>query len=55
MGEEKKHLPPVKEFLEQMYGVKLEEPKQHSQEEWELFWKKAEEGIKQRQTGQKDT
>ena len=27
MPEEKRSLPPVKEFLEQMYGVKLEEPK----------------------------
>ena len=27
MDREKGHLPPVKEFLEQMYGVKLEEPK----------------------------
>ena len=27
MPEEKGSLPPVKEFLEQMYGVKLEEPK----------------------------
>ncbi len=27
MAEERKGLPPVKEFLEQMYGVKLEEPK----------------------------
>ena len=26
MPEEKGSLPPVKEFLEQMYGVKLEEP-----------------------------
>ena len=27
MPEEKKGLPPLKELLEQMYGVKLEEPK----------------------------
>ena len=27
MPEEKRSLPPVKEFLEQMYGVKLKEPK----------------------------
>ena len=27
MPEEKRSLPPVKEFLEQLYGVKLEEPK----------------------------
>ena len=26
MPEEKRSLPPVKEFLEQMYGVKLKEP-----------------------------
>ena len=27
MDREKGHLPPVKELLEQMYGVQLEEPK----------------------------
>ena len=27
MSEEKRGLPPVKELLEQMYGVELEEPK----------------------------
>ncbi len=48
MAEEKKPLPPIKELLEQMYGVKLEEPKKHTQEEWEMFWKKVEEGIKQK-------
>lgn len=28
MSEEKQGLPPVKELLEQMYGVKLEGPKE---------------------------
>lgn len=46
MSEEKQGLPPVKELLEQMYGVKLEGPKKHTQEEWDAFWKKVEEGIK---------
>lgn len=33
MPEEKGSLPPVKEFLEQMYGVKLEEPTPEELEE----------------------
>ena len=43
MGEEKKHLPPVKEYLELLYRRKLPEPKKHTEEEWAEFWRKVDE------------
>ena len=43
MPEEKKGLPPLKELLEQMYGVKLHEP---TPEELKHIRKLVEEGIK---------
>ena len=54
MPEEKKHLPPLKEYMELLYRRKLPEPKKHTQEEWDEFWRKVDEYNK-RQSGRKDT
>ena len=54
MAEEKKHLPPFEEFMEQMYGVKAKEltpeEKTHIHK---LIEQSAERSM--RQAGQKDT
>lgn len=34
MSEEKKHLPPLKEYMELLYRRKLPAPKKHTEEEW---------------------
>ena len=43
MSEEKKHLPPLKEYMELLYRRKLPAPKKHTEEEWAEFWRKADE------------
>lgn len=42
-SEEKKSLPPLKEYMELLYRKKLEEPQKHSEEEWNEFWRKVDE------------
>ena len=48
MEQEKKHLPPVKELLEQMYGVKLGEPAPWTPEYREKVMHRMEEYAKEK-------
>ncbi len=51
MAEEQRHLPPVKELLEQMYGVEIEDLTPEEREHIHELMEEA----RNRRTGQSDT